>query len=118
MFVPVPTCCSAYFCGCFDVGYQYAAADDRDCGILDGLLGFFFFPCWGCLARYLRSLLPPPLADGLTSNHTHRGKIREKYNIDGSLIGDILAIWCCGCCAVSQQSRELKHKGAQKYSCF
>jgi Cys-rich protein (TIGR01571 family) len=48
----------------------------------------------------------------------HSGKIREKYNISGSFLGDVLAVWCCGCCAVSQQSRELKHKGVSKYSCF
>jgi Cys-rich protein (TIGR01571 family) len=46
----------------------------------------------------------------LLSTH-NRGKIREKYNISGSVLGDGLAVWCCLCCAVAQQSRELKDKG-------
>ncbi|ELR16612.1 DUF614 family protein [Acanthamoeba castellanii str. Neff] len=96
-FSDFPTCLSAYFCGCFDVAYHYAAAEDRECGVVDGLLAYCFFPCCACIAR---------------------GKIREKYNISGSFLGDVLAVWCCGCCAVSQQSRELKHKGVSKYSCF
>ncbi|KAH3744822.1 PLAC8 family [Pelomyxa schiedti] len=36
-----------------------------------------------------------------------RQSIRNKYNIDGTPVGDCILSWCCGCCALSQAHREL-----------
>ena len=38
------------------------------------------------------------------------GKIRGKYNIDGSFIKDCLCMWCCGPCTVAQLWREVKKR--------
>ena len=35
-----------------------------------------------------------------------RNKVRESKGIDGSLIGDVCAGWCCPCCATIQIKRE------------
>ena len=37
---------------------------------------------------------------------TIRQKVRETKNIDGSMLGDILATWCCTCCALAQEAQE------------
>ena len=36
-----------------------------------------------------------------------RWRIRELKNIKGSMMRDILTTWCCSCCALIQESREL-----------
>ncbi|CAG8437323.1 18022_t:CDS:2 [Acaulospora morrowiae] len=36
-----------------------------------------------------------------------RGEIRARYNIVGSAGEDFLTHWCCGCCALVQESREV-----------
>jgi len=40
-----------------------------------------------------------------------RGKLREKYGIEGSLPGDIACHWCCGCCSAIQEAAEVKQRG-------
>mmetsp|Transcript_34721 Transcript_34721/g.97910 ORF Transcript_34721/g.97910 Transcript_34721/m.97910 type:complete len:128 (+) Transcript_34721:81-464(+) len=40
-----------------------------------------------------------------------RGEIREKYGYTGTFLSDVLEIFFCPMCAVSQQSRELKLNG-------
>eukprot|EP01006_Ploeotia_vitrea_P029423 TRINITY_DN61973_c0_g2_i1.p1 TRINITY_DN61973_c0_g2~~TRINITY_DN61973_c0_g2_i1.p1 ORF type:complete len:146 (-),score=6.51 TRINITY_DN61973_c0_g2_i1:582-1019(-) len=40
-----------------------------------------------------------------------RGAVRTKFGIDGNIIGDCLAAWCCGTLAVMQDARELKARG-------
>jgi hypothetical protein len=37
-----------------------------------------------------------------------RGKIREKYNIDGGSCGDFCANGCLPCCAIIQQHKEVE----------
>jgi len=36
-----------------------------------------------------------------------RGEIREKYDIKGDQMSDCLMSWCCGCCALIQQEKEI-----------
>lgn len=91
------TCCSAYCCGCFDVAYHYSAAEDRHCGPMDGCGGVCCFLCCATFAR---------------------NKIRQKYDIPGTFVGDFCCIWFCTCCAIAQQSRELRQRGVvHKYAC-
>jgi hypothetical protein len=34
------------------VAYHYAAAEDRECSIVDGIVAYFCFPFCACIARY------------------------------------------------------------------
>lgn len=36
--------------------------------------------------------------------------IREKYNLEGSCVSDLLRAWCCGCCTVAQQDKETEYR--------
>lgn len=36
--------------------------------------------------------------------------IREKYNLEGSCVSDLLRAWCCNCCTVIQQDKETEHR--------
>jgi len=45
---------------------------------------------------------------------TMRGRVREKYGIEGSLVNDILSIWCCGICALVQTARQAKIQPGQE----
>ncbi|KJE94800.1 hypothetical protein CAOG_05378 [Capsaspora owczarzaki ATCC 30864] len=40
-----------------------------------------------------------------------RGDVRKKFGIQGSFMGDLFAALCCACCAIMQDSRELKIHG-------
>ncbi|MCJ1307466.1 hypothetical protein MMC25_001112 [Agyrium rufum] len=36
-----------------------------------------------------------------------RSKTRERYNIDGSIVEDVLASWCCTLCVLTQEEKEV-----------
>jgi len=59
-----------------------------------------------CLVYGLVYMFLPPCVGGLV-----RGKVREKYGIDGSLVSDICMHCCCPLCAVVQDAAEIKTKG-------
>jgi len=40
-----------------------------------------------------------------------RGKVREQRNIEGSGVGDCLAVWCCAVCALCQEAQETNALG-------
>lgn len=40
----------------------------------------------------------------------YRGKLREKYGLGRSPIMDLFAHWCCSCCAVTQEARQVAYK--------
>ncbi|CBY31208.1 unnamed protein product [Oikopleura dioica] len=40
-----------------------------------------------------------------------RQEIRERHGIEGSALGDALAVWCCLCCAMVQHDREVNESG-------
>jgi len=87
----------SWLCGTCNIAYQKAAIEGHECGIGD---------------------LIPVLFCGICCMVQVRGKIREKYGIDGTLINDILMSLCCGICAISQQTRQLDMKGAKPAGCF
>ncbi|XP_063690208.1 uncharacterized protein LOC134822868 [Bolinopsis microptera] len=39
---------------------------------------------------------------------TVRGRIREKYGIEGSLVMDLVSVLCCPLCALVQSARQVK----------
>jgi len=43
-------------------------------------------------------------------NTLKRGEIRQRYNIEGSMVEDCALSWCCGCCAVIQQDKEVRQR--------
>lgn len=87
----------SWCCGPCQLAYQKAAVEEHECGLGD---------------------LIPILCCGFCCFVSVRGKIREKYGFEGSLIGDILTIMCCGLCALSQQTRQLDMKGAKPAGMF
>ena len=52
-----------------------------------------------------------PLCLPLCCAVKNRGDIREKYGIAGDLVTDIVTLYCCGPCAMTQQTRELIDNG-------
>ena len=40
-----------------------------------------------------------------------RGAIRDKYNIDGGIVGDLFAICCCPPCALVQENQQVGATG-------
>src|SRR4051812_974312 len=83
-------CCVSLFCTPCQLAYQKAAIEEHQCGVMDFLWSLLCFcPCGAQV----------------------RGNIRFKYGIDGSPLGDCLAITCCPCCTVAQQTRQLDIKG-------
>lgn len=36
-----------------------------------------------------------------------RQKVREQKGIAGGAVGDLLAVWCCYCCALAQAAQEV-----------
>jgi len=85
------TCIIAWFLPCITFGQNAEAAGVTSC-LIGALL--FFVPlvdivCWVQI----------------------RGAIREQHGIDGSLIGDLLAILCCPLCAIVQEAQQVKEGG-------
>lgn len=83
-------CLLSWICGVCQLAQQKATVEGHECGIGD------LIPVWCCAPCCLVMV---------------RGKIREKYGIDGNLVQDLLCSWCCTICAVSQQTRQLDMKG-------
>ena len=92
-------------CGCFN-----------NCGIT---VMTYACPCYisgktaesvgkSCAVFGLLSLCPPI---GTVTDAMVRGAVREKYNIDGSFIGDLLCHCCCPCCAIVQNAAEVTARG-------
>ena len=68
------------------------AKEGEKCGFMDMIMAYICFPCTAV---------------------TVRGQIREKYNIAGSCFGDLITLWICGICAISQQVRQMQKKGTK-----
>ncbi|KII66330.1 Protein PLANT CADMIUM RESISTANCE 2 [Thelohanellus kitauei] len=77
-------CCCSFCCPCITVGKTAEKVGD----------GFVVWCLFGCVLPVIAPIFM-------------RNKVRQKNDIDGSLLGDILAGWCCTCCAVSQFSSEV-----------
>ena len=89
-FSDIKVCLLSWLCGTCQVAQQKATVEGHDCGIGDLIM------VWCC---------------GICCQVSVRGKIREKYGIDGSLVGDIVFSLCCMICSISQQTRQLDMKG-------
>lgn len=89
----VATC----FCLPCQLAYQKSAVNNQRCEF-KACLPFLFCPC--CCGVVVRS------------------DIREKYGFPGTFCGDLLTLFCCPCCAVSQQSRQLDLKGLRPAGIF
>ena len=82
------------------------------CGMRHGLLARLCGNC-GCNDRdaaftinlILCTLFPPILV-------FWRKQLRDTYSIEGTMLGDFMACTFCFPCAVMQESRELKKRGA------
>jgi len=85
----LPVCCLGYFLPCYTVGKVAESAGD-DC-LLCGIL-----------------VLTPA---SICSRTVIRGKVREKYGIEGGTVGDFCTHLCCGCCAVIQEASEVMKRG-------
>jgi len=44
---------------------------------------------------------------GWVFNFISRGEIRTKYNLKGDVASDCLFSWCCPCCGLMQQEKEV-----------
>ena len=77
------------FCPCIVAGRNAAAIDE---------------PCLLC------GFLSLVLFDNITvySTAVIRGRVRDKFGIDGSLVNDCLVSCCCLCCAHVQHGQEIK----------
>lgn len=85
-------CVVTYFVPCYTYGKVAEAAGDSCL-----LCGLVFFV---------------PIAN-IFFGATTRGKIREMKGIEGSLLKDVLMIWCCGCCSLIQEAQEVNCIGSQ-----
>ena len=47
---------------------------------------------------------------GCIGGAINRGKIRERFGIEGSFIVDCLLWWCCAECSACQEYREVRNK--------
>eukprot|EP01108_Squamamoeba_japonica_P009585 TRINITY_DN9041_c0_g1_i1.p2 TRINITY_DN9041_c0_g1~~TRINITY_DN9041_c0_g1_i1.p2 ORF type:complete len:111 (+),score=37.68 TRINITY_DN9041_c0_g1_i1:125-457(+) len=86
----IKVCLLTWLCPVCQLAQQKATVEGHDCGLGDCI------PVWCC---------------ALCCAVMVRGKIREKYGIDGSLVMDLLCTLFCGICSISQQTRQLDMKG-------
>jgi len=90
-FDDVKVCLVSCFCPFCQLATQKATVEDHPCGIMDLLTVCLCTCCCGIVVR---------------------GKVREKYQISGNLVGDIVGACFCPC-ALAQQTRELQSRGAK-----
>ena len=89
----IPSCLLTCFCSCVQYGQNYEAIHHDGC------------ITQGCIYACLMSCgLQCCVHQGL------RGHIRQKFNIFGGGMGDCLATWCCPCCSLTQEAREIKYR--------
>ena len=81
--------CMSLICPCITAGLTADEVDEPF--LLCGLLSVF--PCDNI---------------NIYSNAIIRGKVRDKFGIDGSAVEDCLVSQCCLCCASIQQGQEIK----------
>jgi len=96
---PLGTCCLATWCPCVLYGKTSARLDKPS---KDSPSGCNASCCGWCILStcYLSSFL----------QCMSRGKIRSRYNLEGSVCTDCLASFCCTCCDLVQQDKEVKNQ--------
>ena len=45
---------------------------------------------------------------------SRRAKLREKYGIGGSTLGDCVCHACCTCCSLAKETREIRHQAIEE----
>ncbi|RNA24607.1 PLANT CADMIUM RESISTANCE 3-like [Brachionus plicatilis] len=81
-FGSLPDCLIGYCVPCLEAGLASNAAGQS---IVWNALQCFFYPLLVPIMRY---------------------QIREEKGIDGNIVNDLAAGWCCPCCAAIQIKRE------------
>ena len=90
-FEDIPSCLMAYCLPCVQYGQNYEALHKQDCltqGLLFLVLMMFACPC--------------------IIHMGFRKQVRTKFNIPGDDCNDCLLTWCCQCCALAQDAREIE----------
>jgi len=80
-------CIFTTFLPCIPSAYARCSIDERECNLCDGLCG------------------PNP--------YQTRQSMRKKYDLEFSPQMDFFSHWCCGCCALNQNVREIAHLSQQ-----
>ncbi|XP_012944433.1 cell number regulator 10 [Aplysia californica] len=90
-FDNIGLCLIAYFVPCYQLGKNAEKVGDN------------------CLLCGLSFLLPPA---NVVAQFIVRGKIREMKGIEGTVVEDLLIVFCCTCCALVQEAQELEEPSA------
>ncbi|KAA8912908.1 PLAC8 family-domain-containing protein [Sphaerosporella brunnea] len=100
----IPTCCLGYWCPCILYSRTYHRLKTapksnierhHSCNIHCGIF---------CLLA--------PVSFVLTT--LQRSRIRENYRIEGSVASDCVKAYCCSCCVLIQDDREVRHREDQR----
>lgn len=94
-FEPMETCLFAWCLPCVLFGKTSARLKDPSLTNFNYLNGM-------CCAFYCCHCIVTPL---------ERGKLREKYGIEGSMIMDVAASWICPWCTLVQMEKEATQRG-------
>ena len=79
-------CMKVCCCPCCAAGEIYEAGDLGSC-FVGCILYSFLACCYPCIFT---------------------GPLREKKGIEGSCCGDCMLMWCCGCCQMTRELREVR----------
>lgn len=99
-FNPIDTCLVTYFCPCVTFGKTHHRLR-KDSKLSDWnpvnttCLGFWAASCF-CL-HWVPQII-------------QRREIQDRWNLQGDFVTDCLKVWCCGCCDVIQQDKEVAHR--------
>jgi len=88
-------CVCSFFCPCVQFGKNSEAIDGSDCFL------------WG--VGYLCTVY---CGIGMIMGCLKRNQLRQKYAIEGGPCEDFCVHCLCPCCALAQEGRELKSRGA------
>eukprot|EP01090_Pellita_catalonica_P003984 TRINITY_DN1372_c0_g1_i1.p1 TRINITY_DN1372_c0_g1~~TRINITY_DN1372_c0_g1_i1.p1 ORF type:complete len:121 (-),score=4.00 TRINITY_DN1372_c0_g1_i1:70-432(-) len=94
-FSDLESCFCSWCCPCVQIGRNYEAIGEGEC--LTCAIIFVAIECFTGLA--------------CLHHMVERGKVRDKYGIEGSPVMDLLCAWCCSCCSLAQEAREIKSRG-------
>ncbi|CAI5971448.1 unnamed protein product [Closterium sp. NIES-64] len=95
----ISSCCCVLFCPCIAIGRIAEIVDQGGTGSCQACC------CWYWIQAFTLSTL------GCLYSKGFRTKLRRRYGLPASPCGDCLMHWCCPCCAISQEYRELKNRG-------
>ncbi|KAF8021098.1 hypothetical protein BT93_G1504 [Corymbia citriodora subsp. variegata] len=92
-FDDIPTCCLSCWCPCITFGRIAEIADQGSHALCIGALYTLIALLTGCACCY---------------SCFFRTKIRHQYQLQEDPCNDCLVHFCCECCALTQEYRELK----------